>query len=266
MLTTRFVTGSLNWTDYCAPDIEAAAEFYGRVFGWEFAPGPAEFGGYGTFTSDGKAVAGGMSVPADMAAPAWSIYFCTPDVDATIKAVQDAGGSAPMEPMDVADLGRMGILEDSQGAGFNVWRPGTMPGLEKVEEAGSLNWVELFTEDVAAATSFYSAVGLDTFDVPMDGGTYVTVLPVGSGADAMFGGVVAKADDPVEAEGPSYWLPYFAVEDCDATVARVREGEGSVRFGPSDIEGVGRIAKLADPYGAKFAVIQPPPRAAQDAA
>ncbi|RII12284.1 27 kDa antigen Cfp30B [Streptomyces sp. YIM 130001] len=263
MLTTRFVTGSLNWTDYCAPDIEAAAEFYGAVLGWEFTPGPAEFGGYGTFTSDGRTVAGGMSVGADMAAPTWSVYFCTPDVDAAIKAVQDAGGSSLMEPMDVADLGRMGILADPQGAAFNVWRPGTLPGLEKVDETGSLNWAELYTDDVAAATAFYSAVGLDTFDVPMGSSSYVTVLPVGSGPEGMFGGIVAKGDDPVEAGGPSHWLPYFAVDDCEATVARAREADGSVRSGPVDIEGVGRVAKLADPYGAKLAVIQPAPRPAE---
>ena len=72
----------------------------------------------------------------------------------------------------------------------------------------------------------------------------------------MFGGVVDKADDPVEAQAPSYWLPYFEVADTDAAVEKTREGGGTVRMPATDLPDVGRIAKLADPYGARFAVIK----------
>lgn len=75
----------------------------------------------------------------------------------------------------------------------------------------------------------------------------------------MFGGVVDKADDPAEAQASAYWLPYFEVTDTDATVAKAEELGGAVRMPATDLPDVGRIAKLTDPYGARFAVIKSAP-------
>ncbi|NBE56953.1 VOC family protein [Streptomyces boluensis] len=263
MLTTRFVAGSLTWTDVGTPDIGRANAFYAGVLGWTAEGASEKFGGYVTYRSDGQSVAGGMEVPESDAAPSWSLYFRTPDAEATAKAVRQAGGEVVMEPMDVGDLGRMVVCTDPTGAGFSLWQAGTMPGFEAVDRPGTLCWAELYTGDVPAATAFYGeALGLRTFDVPFPGGSYVTVYPDGKDEDAMFGGVVPKASDPLEAEGEPYWLPYFEVADCDAAADVARRRGGTVRFGPMDLEGVGRVAKLADPFGARFAVLTPAPREA----
>ena len=55
-------------------------------------------------------------------------------------------------------------------------------------------------------------------------------------------------------EVPAHWLVYFAVEDTDATIEKVKELGGGVAFGPIDIP-AGRFAVLTDPHGASFAVI-----------
>jgi predicted enzyme related to lactoylglutathione lyase len=55
-------------------------------------------------------------------------------------------------------------------------------------------------------------------------------------------------------EVPAHWLVYFAVEDCDAAVARCGELGGQVTVQPTDVP-VGRFAALSDPQGAHFAVI-----------
>ena len=73
----------------------------------------------------------------------------------------------------------------------------------------------------------------------------------------MFGGIVPLAEDP--SEDRAHWLPYFEVADTDATVARAQELGGEIRVPATDIEGVGRFAKLADPYGARFAGIKSAP-------
>ena len=49
---------------------------------------------------------------------------------------------------------------------------------------------------------------------------------------------------------PSNWAVVFEVEDCDATVAKVRELGGSVIREPKSLEQVGRFAAVADPWGA----------------
>lgn len=260
MLTTRYVTGAPNWIDVGTPDIEGARSFYGGLFGWRFRPGGPETGGYGVFQLDGRTVAGGMQTTEEQGPPSWTVYFQTPDADATAKAAEQAHGSVLVQPMDVLDMGRMAILADKAGVGFGLWQPGTNKGLDVVQEPGSLCWLELYTTDVPAAAGFYHAtLGLETFALDFYGGTYTTFSPAAAGEDAMFGGVVDKADDPAEAESPPYWLPYFEVTDTDATAAKAEELGGSVRMPPTDLPDVGSIAKLTDRYGARFAVIKSAP-------
>jgi predicted enzyme related to lactoylglutathione lyase len=260
MLTTAFVPGSPNWVDLGTPDINAAMTFYGGLFGWQSGSAGPDAGGYGFFTSGGRTVAGGMELRDSSTPPGWTVYFRSDDVDATAAAVGGAQGAVLRGPDDVMDKGRMAIFADPMGAPFGVWRPGTLTGLDVAGEAGALCWVELHTTDVAGAAGFYhSALGWETSSVSFPGGAYTSVNPAGAGEDAMFGGLVGSADDP--AEGGTHWLPYFAVSDVDAVTGRARERGGSVHLGPVDLEGVGRMARLADPHGARFAVLRPePPR------
>ena len=260
MLTTRFVNGSPNWLDLATPDLDAAVSFYSGLFGWQFQSGGPEVGGYGLFQLDGKSVAGGMTVPPDQAPTSWTVYFQSQDADATVKAAEQAGGSAPFQPMDVMDLGRMAVLADPAGALFGLWQPGRNKGLDLATDDFSLNWIELYTPDVDAAKEFYHSV-LDwgTFEVSFPGGTYTTVNPVGTGADDMFGGIVRLGDDPAESDTGAHWTPYFHVPDVDAIATRTQELGGKVRLAPTNLPGVGRIAKLTDRQGARFAVIKGDP-------
>ncbi|MEU0336261.1 VOC family protein [Streptomyces sp. NPDC006193] len=260
MLTTRFVTGAPNWTDVRAPDLDGATSFYGELFGWRFRPAGPDAGGYGFFQLDGRTVAGGVPAGSDQGPPAWTVYFRSEDARATAEAAEQAHGSVLVQPVDVMDEGRTAILADQAGVPFGVWQPGRTEGVDVAGEPGALCWVELYTRDIAAAAAFYHQVlGLETSAVSFPGGTYTCVNPAGAGEDAMFGGVVPLADAPSEAEGGPYWLPYFAVEDPDAVTDRARRLGGTVRMPATSVPGVGRMARLADPYGARFAVIRGEP-------
>ncbi|MCQ4209580.1 VOC family protein [Streptomyces longispororuber] len=260
MITTDFVNGSPNWMDLGTPDLDGAISFYGGLFGWRFQSAGPEAGGYGMFQLDGKTVAGAMTVTADQGGPAWSVYFQSGDADATAKAVEQGGGVVLMQPMDVFDQGRMAILADPAGASFGIWQPGRNKGLEYVTQDGGLNWAELYVPDVAAAKAFYSGVfGWGAFDVEFPGGSYTTVNPADTDENGMFGGIVPLAMDPAEEREGAHWTPYIHVPDVDATADRTQELGGTVRSAPVSIAGVGRIAKLADPSGAGFAVIKGDP-------
>jgi hypothetical protein len=56
---------------------------------------------------------------------------------------------------------------------------------------------------------------------------------------------------------PSYFLSYFAVEDCNATAGHAVRLGGRISAPPFDIP-YGRMAVLQDDQGAVFAVLQPP--------
>jgi predicted enzyme related to lactoylglutathione lyase len=258
MLTTRFVNGAPNWIDVGTSDIDGAISFYGGLFGWRFQSAGPDSGGYGFFQLDGKTAAGGMQTTPEQGPPSWTVYFQTGDAEATAKAAEQAHGSVLMQPMDVMGEGHMAVLADKAGVPFGIWQPGRTKGVDVANETGALSWVELYTPDIAAAAWFYhETLGLETSAVPFPGGTYTCINPAGAGEDAMFGGIVPLAESPVE-DSP-YWLPYFEVADTDATVTKAQELGGTVRVPATDIEGVGRFAKLTDPYGARFAVIKSAP-------
>jgi len=66
---------------------------------------------------------------------------------------------------------------------------------------------------------------------------------------------MARPDDVTVQGVPPHWMPYFEVEDCDATVAAAKEAGGTMSVAPFDLP-YGRIAVLTDPFGAVFSVNQ----------
>ncbi|QGV77180.1 VOC family protein [Streptomyces ficellus] len=261
MITTDFVPGSPCWLDLGSPDVPAAVDFYGSVFGWAFEPMDSDEGEYGAFKLDGKTVAGLGKLTEEGARSAWMIYFHTSDADATTEAVRREGGAVRVSPMDAGGEGRMAQYTDPQGGQFAVWQPGSHKGVEVVDGVGSLGWIELYTPDAAAAKAFYGNLfGWETQDMPLpgDGGTYSLITPPGLPQERMHGGLMQLPAEALTATGGrAYWHPVFGSADCDATVAKVREKGGTVQMGPDDAPDVGRLAVCADPAGADFVVLTP---------
>ncbi|MGW2841623.1 VOC family protein [Streptomyces sp. NPDC001493] len=260
MLGTDFRTGSPNWLDLGSPDTRAAAAFYRAVFGWEFVSAGPETGGYGFFQTDGKTAAALGPLTEEGASSAWTVHFKTDDIHATVQAVRDGGGSVRMEPMDVMGEGTLAQVTDAQGADFALWQPGRTAGLEIASAPNSLIWVELHVPDPVADIAFYQGLfGWRTQDMPVPGMTYrVLSTEDGDLQDSTFGGA-APADDSSGGE-QSRWVPYFHVVDVDATVEATRSHGGTVLMPTADMSDVGRMAWLADPFGAVFALLKPDPR------
>lgn len=258
MITTDFVPGSPCWLDLGAPDIDAATAFYRAVFDWDIQPFDPDAGEYSLCRLNGRMVAAIGPLTEEGARPAWTIYFSTPDAEASARAVERLGGTVRAAPFDIEGDGRIGQFSDSQGGQFAVWQPGTFTGLEAVDEPGTLCWVEYHGTDLAAAKKFYGALfGWATTDMPLPGdasATYSMVTPAGLGEERMHGGMMRLSPEELPGGRP-YWHPVFEVADCDATVARVTGNGGSVLMAPEDAEGVGRLAVCLDPAGADFVVL-----------
>ena len=112
-------------------------------------------------------------------------------------------------------------------------------------------WYELASTDCDPSQAFYSAVlGWTWTDSGMPGMTYM----IAKADDVMVAGVM-----PAMPGQPVAWSIYFAVNDCDATVAQAAGLGAKVIVPPTDIPNTGRFAILLDPQGAAFAVLQPLP-------
>lgn len=249
--------GTPCWIDLMVPDQQAALDFYADLFGWQGEIGPPETGGYSVCTLKGKPVAGIMkamnpdgTVPDPMPPTVWTTYLATDAIDATLKSVTDAHGTALVGPMDVMDLGRMAVLADPTGAVFGLWQAGTFDGAGIVNEHGALIWNELSTGDVPAATAFYTSV------LPVT--TALSEMPDAGGYTEfkVNGRAVAGMTDMknLPAGTPPNWLPYFHADSVDEVEAAAVRAGASVLM-PSFDMAAGRMAVLADPQGAPFAVI-----------
>ncbi|GAA2209451.1 VOC family protein [Nonomuraea monospora] len=251
MLTTHYLPGSPCWVDVSSPDPEASAAFYTGLFGWDLVSLGPEHRNYRFCQLGGRTVAGISPEGPARGAPAWLTYFQAPDADTMAKAIEQAGGSVLAAPYDIAGQGRMALFADPAGASFAVWQPGATKGLGLVTDAGSLGWVELYTPDPVGIRAFYQSVfGWRIEDLPMGDTSYPVISPAeGDESSAAAGLAQLQAGDR------PHWLPYFEVPDCDAAVAAAQRLGATTQTQATTTEGVGRMAFLADPFGARFAVI-----------
>jgi len=252
MLTTQFVTGSPCWIELDSPNLEAAKRFYGGLFGWEFEEQTPE---YVFCQVEGRTVAGIGALMGEEVISAWIPFFQVEDCDAITQTVGLAGGTVLMQPVDLSPQGQMARFGDPAGARFAIWWPAGVLGVDLFNAPGSLAWVELHVPDPAPVRGFYEAVfGWRFEDTLMEDTTYPLIFPADSDrdADSSVGGI-----SPLEPGELPHWLAYFAVRDCDAAVAGCLDLGGTVLAPAQDERGVGRMALLADPHEARFAVIAP---------
>jgi uncharacterized protein len=250
MEMSRYEPGVPSWIDIGVPDPQAAADFYGALFGWEAPAGPPETGGYRVAMVREHAVAG-IGPQQNPGPPVWATYVAVDDAEEAVARVLAAGGQVLVPAMDVLDVGRMAVFTDPQGAVFSVWQAGTHPGAQLVNEPGTWSWSELLTTDVEGAKDFYGDVFGWTSHTAGAGPTGEYTEWQLSGRSV--GGMMQKPP-MMPAEIPPHWAVYFAVADADVAVARVTELGGTVHLPPMDIE-PGRFATVADPSGGVFNVI-----------
>lgn len=183
------------------------------------------------------------------------MYFQTPDADATQKTTESAGGTVRLPAFDVMDAGRMAALTDPGGAQFAVWQPGTTKGLERTSATNTLVWAELHVADPESVLAFYRTLfGWRWAEMEAPGMTYRVISTAdGDQEDASFGGVAElqgrhrTGSRTSRSRTPTRWP------------ARPRATAARSSSPAADIPDVGRIAWLADPFGAPFAVLKPAP-------
>jgi uncharacterized protein len=267
-----YIPGVPCWIDTSQPDPEAAVDFYGGLFGWEFEDlmPPASEGKYFSARIRGGDVAAVSGMPEGGPPMAtWNTYIWVDSADETASKVRDAGGQVLTEPFDVMDAGRMAVFADPEGAACGGWQAKEHKGARIVNEHGSLNFNDLNTRDPDGAKAFYGAVfGWQTLD--LTGGFQTWTLPgygdylqrddpdlrerlAEAGGPTGFEDVVASLipipDD--QSDTPPHWGVTFAVDDADAVASKASDLGGKVILPPMDAPWV-RMTVIADPQGATF--------------
>jgi len=148
----------------------------------------------------------------------------------------------------------MAMAADLSGGVIGIRQPIDHEGADVFNVPGALTWNELQSTGLTAAQPFYEqSFGWrwELNDATVD--YWVTNLDAKTGDDKSNGGAM-----PLPAMAPpgmpSMWFTYFAVDDCDATLAMVNAIGGSTLFEPMKM-GPGRFAGIVDPVGGMFMVI-----------
>ncbi len=244
--------GTVCWVDLMTTDADAARAFYGALFGWVFDESGPEFGYYSLGHKDGQVAAGLGPIPPGQEMPAaWSVYFCSDDIEASAAAIAEAGGTLIVPPMDVGEPGHMAVAQDPTGAVFGVWQPKSHRGFQVISEPGAFAWSECNTPDADAAATFYGKVFGATHQ-RLEGDMPTTYYTLHKG-ESVVAGVLQMNEQ--WAGIPPHWMIYLAVADIDASMEQVKTLGGKVVV-PAFPTPHGRISVVNDPQGAAFTLIQ----------
>ncbi|MEJ2548973.1 MAG: VOC family protein [Gemmatimonadota bacterium] len=249
--TGQYHTGQVVWHDLVTPDVESAKKFYGGLFGWTFQTIESNGIEYAIAMIGPRPVAG-FYRPEDKtySAAEWLQFFSVDDVDAAVARVATAGGTMIAEPDDIPQRGRLAVVEDREGAAFGLIRSASGdPAAGISSPHNDFLWNELWTNDMAAAGSFYeAAVELDSRIVPRENGDYLLFT---HGGERRAGGLEIP-----QANIEPTWIPTIRVADIKATVARAKQLGGEIALEPRWDLVDGKVAIIVDPNGAPVTVRQ----------
>lgn len=126
-MTNQPKLGQFCWTELAASNVQAAKNFYGKVFGWKFREDNIGGMPYTMFKAgEGNEIGGIWKIPEGQEKeipPHWMSYILVENLEESIdKAVKN--GAIIIKPaMNVGDFGRMAIIRDPVGAHIALWQP-----------------------------------------------------------------------------------------------------------------------------------------------
>lgn len=232
------------WVDLSTPDLAAARDFYGALFGWSFEVLDDDQTGYAIALKDGVPAAGLVEQP-EVGFAYWGLYLSVPDVASAIRAGSDAGGRCLWGPQQVGPLARVATVADPAGVSVGLWEPVEFKGFG-TNGPGTFGMTELATPDRDVSADYFGTVfGLQRVGDPVSG---FNVLAKG---ETVVTTVSAAIDDLAT------WRTYFEVDDVEHTLDEVVRLGGTILVPPNDLAGAGRFAAVADPMGARFGLVGP---------
>jgi predicted enzyme related to lactoylglutathione lyase len=116
--------GAVVWNELLTRDPVRSRDFYGTLFGWEFAE--KDFGGvvYTSYSVDGRERGGLLPISPEMGGmpTIWNSIFAVDDTDAVVGTAVEMGAHVMMPPTDTP-FGHMAQLAGPGNIAFGVLRP-----------------------------------------------------------------------------------------------------------------------------------------------
>jgi len=237
--------GKFVWYDLLTPDVAAARDFYGDLFGWSFK----KQGRYTVVLNKGQAIGGMVKVkPKDKKdhAARWLASLSVPDVDQAAALVQRAGGTVHEGPVDLKKRGRGALVTDPQGAQLLLLHSsGGDPADNTEPPLGSWLWIELWSKAPEEAVAFYEELGgYSSVEWKDD---YWLLWN-----EEWRGGVRFVPSEDMDVR----WTPTVRVPDTAKIAEQAETLGGRVVVQPREVSIGGSVALIEDPLGGLVIVQQ----------
>jgi predicted enzyme related to lactoylglutathione lyase len=254
-------SGEFIWYELMTPDPDGSKSFYDAVAGWDIEPEPSGEMDYRMIRrSDGGNAGGVMRLTPDMeqhgAKPTWLGYISVDDVDASVAAIEKAGGKTFVAAFDIPAVGRIAMVADPQGAPFYVMKPippagdaGARSDVFSPDAQQRIGWNELQTSDVEGARRFYGEqFGWESGEFMDMGqmGEYRFFDHHGQRLGAVFNAANAQ---------PPHFRFYIRVPSIAAAKHAAEEKGGTIHMGPHQVPTGEWVVVGSDPQGAEFALV-----------
>lgn len=125
-MTDRPQVGQFCWNELATSNVQAAKDFYGKTFGWEFSDHAMGDMTYTMIRRNNKDFAGIWSIPKDQQKhipPHWMAYILVENVEAAVEKAQKNGATTVKPVSNAGDFGRFAIITDPTGAHIALWQP-----------------------------------------------------------------------------------------------------------------------------------------------
>lgn len=122
-----------------------------------------------------------------------------------------------------------------------------------MNEQSPFVWHELVTPDQRASGDFFREL-LHWTSHEVDAGSFGTYTLFQTNGRDVAGMMNPTPDTPGKG---SYWHPYIAVADIEASARRATALGGTVVVAPHEVPEFGRVCAIADPTGAIAHLVQP---------
>ena len=111
---------AIDYIEFTVRDLAEAKRFYSASFGWTFNDYGPEYAGIRN--PDGDDEVGGLTAAATAAAGGVLVLVYSEDLDASVRAVEEAGGTVTRPPYDYPG-GRRFHFTDPAGNELGVYQP-----------------------------------------------------------------------------------------------------------------------------------------------
>lgn len=242
--------GKFVWYDLMTNDISSVKSFYGELFGWEFIKTGEPGNDYTVVLHNGNPVAGMFElkdIKSEQRYSQWISYLSVQNMDYAIEYTKKNGGSIYREPFKLPNRGNVAFVFDSQNAVLGFVESSSGDPIDGEPVYNTWFWTELWSNDIDNSVSFYN--GLLDYEYKKfktKAGNFYHVLEKESKPRA---GIVKIPYEDVK----PHWMPYIAVEDPSAVVAKVESLGGKLLLGEEEVVG-NTAAIISDPSGAVFTV------------